>query len=106
MYLSNMIALAKLDANEIIKEANKDKILKYEQKVNTNILIGKLKNSLVFMLLEKSTKKRSKLLKKIMGEISRNVIPIRPERSNPRNMKKSTTNTQPIGKVACKFMVA
>jgi hypothetical protein len=86
MYLSNMVSLAKMDANLIIEEENKDKELKYEYKVNTNILIGKLKNSLVLMLLEKSTRKRSKLLKKIMKEISRNVIPIRPGRSYIRRM--------------------
>lgn len=41
IYLSNMVALAKMDANAIINEKNKDKNLKYEYKVNTNILIGK-----------------------------------------------------------------
>jgi hypothetical protein len=86
MYLSNMAALAKMDANAIIEEENKDKNLKYEYKVNTNILIGKLKNSLVSMLLEKSSRKRSKMLKEIMKEISDNIIPIRPGRSYKRRM--------------------
>jgi hypothetical protein len=86
MYLSNMVALAKMDANAIIEEENKDKSLKYEYKVNTNILIGKLKNSLVLMLLERSPRKRSKILKKIMNEISRNIIPIRPGRNYVRRM--------------------
>lgn len=86
MYLSNMVSLAKMDANAIVEEENNDKELKYKYKVNTNILIGKLKNSLVLMLLEKSPRKRSKILKKIMEEISRNVIPIRPGRSYVRRM--------------------
>ncbi|MGV8982673.1 IS4 family transposase [Clostridium sp.] len=86
IYLSNMVALAKMDANAIINEKNKDKNLKYEYKVNTNILIGKLKNSLVSMLLEKNSRKRSKLLKIIMEEISRNIIPIRPGRSFVRRL--------------------
>lgn len=81
MYLSNMISLAKMDANALIEEENKGKELKHDYKVNTNILTGKLKNSLVLMLLEKSPWKRSRMLKKIMKEISRNVIPIRPNRS-------------------------
>jgi hypothetical protein len=84
MYLSNMVSLARLDANASITEANKEKDLKYEYKVNTNILIGKLKNSLVLMLLEKSPRKRSKMLEKIMKEIARNVIPIRPGRQFSR----------------------
>jgi hypothetical protein len=86
MYLSNMVSLAKMDADPLIKEENSDKNLKYEYKVNTNILIGKLKNSLVLMLLEKSPRKRSKMLKKIMKEISNNIIPIRPGRSYERRM--------------------
>lgn len=86
MYLSNMVALAKMDANEIIAEENKDKNLKYEYKVNTNILIGKLKNSLVSMLLEERPRKRSKILNKIMKELAHNIIPIRPERSFQRRM--------------------
>ncbi|MGL5084404.1 MAG: IS4 family transposase [Clostridium sp.] len=38
MYLANMVALAKKDANIIIEERNMDKNLKHEHKVNTNIL--------------------------------------------------------------------
>jgi len=86
IYLSNMVSLAKMDANAIIYEENKDKNLNYEYKVNTNILIGKLKNSLVSMLLEQSPRKRSKVLKQIMREISRNIIPIRPGRKFERRM--------------------
>ena len=86
IYLSNMVALAKMDANAIINEENKDKDLKYEYKVNTNILIGKLKNSLVSMLLEERPRKRSKVLKQIMKEISSNIIPIRPGRKFERRM--------------------
>jgi hypothetical protein len=78
IYLSNMVSLAKMDANAINYEETKDKHLKYEYKVNTNVLIGKLKNSLVSMLLEESPRKRSKVLKQIMKEISHNIIPIRP----------------------------
>ena len=52
MYLSNMVALAKNEANEKIAKNNEDKNLKYEYKVNTNVLIGKLKDSMVLMLLE------------------------------------------------------
>jgi len=97
IYLSNMVALAKMDANAIINEKNKGKNLKYEYKVNTNILIGKLKNSLVSMLLEKSSRKRSKLLKKIMEQISRNIIPIRPGRSFVRRMT-LRANKHPLNK--------
>ena len=87
MYLTNMVALAKKDANQIIQERNKDKNLKHDYKVNTNILVGKLKISLIAMMLEPSSRKRSRLFKKIMNEISLNVVPIRPGRTYPRNFK-------------------
>jgi hypothetical protein len=86
MYLSNMVALAKNEANEEIKEADQDKNLKYEYKVNTNILIGKLKDSLVLMLLEDDPEQRNAMFHAIMDEISQNKVPIRPERSNIRRM--------------------
>ena len=86
IYLSNMAALAKAEANQTIDSRNEGKNLKYEYKVNTNILIGKLKDSLVLMLLEENIKKRTKMLNQIMREIARNTVPIRPERSNIRKM--------------------
>lgn len=50
MYLANMVALAKKDANQVIEEEYKKKRLKYEYKVNTNVLIGKLKDTLITMI--------------------------------------------------------
>lgn len=84
MYLTNMVAIAKAEATQKIQEKGEVKELKYQYKVNTNILIGKLKDSLVLMLMEANQRKRSKMLSKIMQEISRNSIPIRPGRSNKR----------------------
>ena len=81
-----MFAISKAEANQKIEQKNKGKNLKYEYKVNTNVLIGKLKNSLVLALLETNPRKRSKMLNKIMEEISRNVVPIRLERHNPRKI--------------------
>jgi len=86
MYLANMVALAKNEANEEIAQKNEDKNLKYDYQVNTNILIGKLKDSLVIMLLEDNPEKRKEMFRKIMQEISRNREPIRPGRSNIRKM--------------------
>jgi hypothetical protein len=100
VYLSNMVTLAKMDADIMINEKNKDKNLKYEYKVNTNIIIGKLKNSLVSMLLEENPRKRSKLFKKTMKEISNNIIPIRPGRSNVRRMTLRANKNSPNKKRA------
>lgn len=88
MYLSNLVALAKMDADEQIQEKNQTKELKYEYQTNTNILIGKLKDWLVLMILVRSGRKRTRILNDIMNEILRNTVPIRPERTNPRIKKK------------------
>ena len=100
MYLTNMVAIAKAEANQKIEQKNKGKNLKYEYKVNTNILIGKLKDSLVLVLLEEHPRKRSKMLAKIFKEISRNIVPIRPGRSYPRK-KCVSSNKHPINQKSC-----
>lgn len=86
MYLSNMVALAKNEANEKIAQNNEDQDLKYKYKVNTNILIGKMKDSLVLMLLEDNSEKRHAMFNHIMQKITKNMVPIRPDRSKVRKM--------------------
>lgn len=86
VYLTNMVALFKHEANEKITQKDEDKQLKYDYQVNTNILIGNLKNSLILMLLEGDPKRREAIFHGIMQEISRSKVPIRPGRSYPRNM--------------------
>ena len=100
MYLSNMVALAKNEANEKIAQNNEDKTLKYEYKANTNILIGKLKDSMVLMLLEDNSEKRHAMLDRIMEQISKNVVPIRPGRNKPRNMGRKTPK-HPLNQKRC-----
>lgn len=87
IYLSNMAAIAKAEANQDVLQANEGKELKYEYKVNTNILIGKLRDSFVMALLQDDANKRKKMVDKILIEIQKNTIPIRPDRSYERNME-------------------
>jgi hypothetical protein len=100
MYLCNMVALAKADANASIEENHKGKIFKYEYKVNTNILIGKLRESFIVILLEKNTRKRSKMLDKLMKELAQNIVPIRPGRNFIRN-KNLKSNKFPLNLKRC-----
>jgi hypothetical protein len=86
MHLVNLVAIAKAEADQTIAEKTLGKGLKYEYKVNTNILIGKLKDKLIYILLENNRRKRSKMLARIKDEISRNYIPIRPGRKEQRKM--------------------
>lgn len=100
MYLSNMAAFAKIHADEKIRDRNQGKDLKYEYRTNTNILIGKLKDKLVIMMLEPNEKKRVKELKRIMNEIARNSVPIRPGRHNKR-INKTTRDRYPMNQKQC-----
>lgn len=87
IYLSNMIELAREDSDEIIQNENQKKESKYEYKTNLNILIGSLKDKLIMLFLEESPRKRNKMYKEIMNEVSRSRIPVRPDRQNPRIKK-------------------
>lgn len=100
IYLSNMVALAKNEANERIAQNNEDKNLKYKYKVNTNILIGKLKDSMVLMLLEDNSEKRRAMNERIIEKISKNMVPIRPGRSKPRNMGRKAPK-HPLNQKRC-----
>ena len=100
IYLSNMIELARIQNEEMIKERTKGKGLKYEYKPNINLLIGTLKDKFILMLLEKSSRKRSKLYKEIMEQVSKSSVPIRSNRQYPRKKFLVRTN-YPLNKKRC-----
>ncbi|WP_153738766.1 IS4 family transposase [Aquibacillus halophilus] len=85
IYLINMVALVKNEANKVINEKDKKKNLKHHYQINTNILIGKLKESMIILLLEERAAVRQKIFNKVMKEIIKNKTPIRPGRKYPRN---------------------
>jgi len=89
LYLSNLIAFFKYDSDEIIKEKRKDKGNKYDYKTNTNYSIGILKNALVCVLLEPNPFLRDLMMKRLIDKMSRNPIPIKPDRKAPRKEKRT-----------------
>jgi hypothetical protein len=76
LLLSNIASIFEQEAEDEIKEKNAQKALKHEYKVNKNILVGKLKNSLIEMLLEENDAKRELLYDKFLQEVKRNVVPV------------------------------
>ena len=82
IYLSNMMTVAKNESNDSM-EAKKQG-LKYEYKVNMNILIGKMIPMLIKGLCEEDGEKRGELYHKTILEITKNLVPIRPGRHFPR----------------------
>jgi len=86
IYLTNMAAIAKAEVNEKIGRRNKGRDLKWEYKANTNMVIGKLKDTLVIAMLQKSKQKKKKIMREIIKELQRSTVPIRPGRQFTRNM--------------------
>ncbi|KUO77324.1 MAG: hypothetical protein APF77_19480 [Clostridia bacterium BRH_c25] len=76
LLLSNIASIFEQEAEDELKEDNKKKNLKYEYKINKNILVGKLKNSLIEMILEENDNNRGLLYDKFLHEIKRNVVPV------------------------------
>ena len=90
LLLSNIASIFEQEAQEELKEKNEKKNLKYEYKINKNILVGKLKDSLIEMLLEQDDEKKDLLYTRFVKEVQRNVVPIIKERVFER--KWSCTN--------------
>jgi Transposase DDE domain len=90
LLLSNIASIFEQEAQEELKEKNEKKNLKYEYKINKNILVGKLKDSLIEMLLEQDGEKKGLLYNRFINEVKRNVVPIIKERAFER--KWSCTN--------------
>ena len=93
MYLANMAAIAKNEADEIIIEERADKDNKYEYQANVNTLIGSLRDNLADAMFTRNPAHRQKKLERIIDEIKRSVVPIRPDDGsvpryeNPRKAK-------------------
>lgn len=83
MFLKNMVAFAKLDANEVIA-ANENPDNKYRQIVNENLLIGLLKDKLILALLEQNPRVQARKVNAILKDAVRHTVPIRPDRHFPR----------------------
>jgi hypothetical protein len=92
MYLANLAAVARDEANAIVQEERARKNNKYRYVANINQVIASLKDYLVQACFAKSEDERERYLKIILTEIKKAVVPIRPNRSvnrpaNPRKTK-------------------
>lgn len=93
MYLANMAAIAKHEADEKIAADRKDKQNKYEYQANVNTVIGSLRNRLADAVFCSDSKTKDKLLDRIFLEIRHSVVPKRPDNGsipryqNPRKAK-------------------
>ena len=96
--LSNMASLIRHDAQDELQESQAFKNRKHsEYKVNNNILVGKLKDRLVKIVLEEDQLVRDEMYDRLVSDIRRNVVPVRPGRTAQRR-KKYPANKYPQSK--------
>lgn len=91
MYLSNIVAFAKMESDKIIASEQAEKDLKYEYETNEKMLIGKLKDQIVLAFIANDPLEREQILKNVIHKAARYRTPIRPgrhfERGNPSHKK-------------------
>ncbi len=80
MYLTNLVAFAKMESDMSIKQADAEKILKYKHKTNEKMLIGLLKDKLILMLLCSDPNQRQQIFDELITEASRFKTEVRPGR--------------------------
>ena len=82
IYVSNL-------AEDIIWETQqeldqKDKKYKHKMEINQTVSIGILKNDLIYIILEKDVEKQEQLFQNLYEDISKNLVPVRPDRHYKR----------------------
>lgn len=92
IYVSNL-------AEDIIRDAEaeldeKEKHRKHKMMVNRTLSIGILKNDLIYILLETDAQKQDRLFQQIYEDISKNLVPIRPDRHYHRTKGSLRENIQ------------
>lgn len=89
--LSNLAAAMVVDNKEKIKKYNKKSNNKHQYKQNISQTISELKLNLIVLLMETSSFKRSRMLRKINKRLQKELIPIREGRHYER-IKKHKSN--------------
>ena len=85
MFMSNVLAVARWEAQPIVDEQGETKDNKYDYHVNASHAIGVLKDRFIRAMLEQNPRKRAKEVKRLLLLLSKNPVPTRPDRSIPRN---------------------
>ena len=83
--LSNMVAVAVAEAQDVADVERQGKDNKYNYNINVNLAVGSFKDRYIMALLEPNRRKRAKLTDQILKLIVSNVVPERPERKVERN---------------------
>lgn len=82
IYVSNLAEEIILEVEQELDE--EDHSYKHKMAVNQTIGIGMLKNDLIYIFLEKDAAEKDRLFQKLYNDISKNLVPIRPDRHYKR----------------------
>lgn len=85
MYLKNLLASMEFDLQEELKHKNETSTSKYEQRINKNELVGILKDDFIVALSEVISGASPTRMMKMLEEARKHLVPVRSNRSNPRN---------------------
>jgi hypothetical protein len=97
IFTCNVCSLLMQEAQDEL-EQNSKKELKYEYKVNRNILVGIVKNEIIDVFL--SARDLDEYCETLKARIKKNLVPIRPNRIFPRIFKIITGNGKTIDRRA------
>jgi hypothetical protein len=86
MTIDNIASGLYWEAQEEVEKEQRHKENKWEYQVNVNHEIGVLKDRLILALLEDDARRRGSMLDEIINLLKKRIIPIRPNRSLPRNI--------------------
>jgi len=89
MVVMNLTGFAILAADGKVKAKREGKENRHEYKPNGNMAAGILKDRLLRAIIADDPEVRSKMLDKLVNDISKFVIPIKPNRHNPRSLTKA-----------------
>jgi hypothetical protein len=80
-----MTGFAIAAANTEVQKARESKNNTHIYKPNGNMAVGVLKNRFIKAIIEDDPILQAKMIDKLISDISRYVIPIKPDRHNPRS---------------------
>jgi hypothetical protein len=101
MYMANLVSATAFDVQAEIDDARKDKGNKHDHKANSNELIGILKDKLISAVFETDPAKQADIMNCVLNDVKRYVIPIRKNRSVPRNSSPRKVKFHHNKKVNC-----
>ena len=87
MVLLNSVAVFRQDADMLVEERHKEKNLKHAYHARTSGLIVSLRDEFIFAVLSGNSIFTASEMKRIINAMAREVSPIRPNRSFPRDFK-------------------